>query len=582
MKLIEAVRMLKQPAAADAAPMDVYLACGFTPLHLTTFLTAHIRLRLPDRGVTVRSGTYGDCIGNIERMTAAAPEAGVVVIEWSDLDPRLGVRQLGGWGPRVLDDVVRTATMVVDELYGAVRTAAAACPVVVCLPTLPWPPIVHIPGVQAGAAELAVAAAVARLGVALSGLPGVRVVGSQRLDQLSPRAERRDAAAELATGFPYQLEHADRLATVLAALVMPAAPKKGLITDLDDVLWRGILGDVGPDHVAWDLDNHAQVHGLYQQQLRALADTGALIAVASKNDRELVDQAMLREDLLIRTEHFFPMEVHWQPKSGSIERILRAWNIGARDAVFVDDSPLELAEVQRAHPELTCLRFPTHDVPACLVLLEELRDLLGKQNVTEDDLLRRDSLRHAVRLSSAADSGTRDPAVAEQLLAELAPRMKFRFSPDAADARAFELVNKTNQFNLNGVRFTEGQWRASLERPGAFLMRAAYEDKFGQLGTISVAAGRRDGDALLVNSWVLSCRAFSRRIEYQCLAQLFEQFPVSEIQFDFHATERNGPLRDFLAEVLGTAPRPGVRLARADFDNRCPALFHHIEKMPDA
>ena len=40
---------------------------------------------------------------------------------------------------------------------------------------------------------------------------------------------------------------------MLARLVHPPAAKKGLILDLDDVLWSGIVGEAGVDGVTWEI-----------------------------------------------------------------------------------------------------------------------------------------------------------------------------------------------------------------------------------------------------------------------------------------------------------------------------------------
>src|SRR5207248_6984173 len=141
-----------------------------------------------------------------------------------------------------------------------------------------------------------------------------------RLDRLSPPAERRDVQAEILFGFPYRPAHAAAVAELLTELLKTPAPKKGLITDLDDTLWAGLLGEVGADGVSWDLDHRSQLHGLYQQTLGALADAGVLIGVASKNDAARVHEAFRRRDLLLRRERVFPFEIHWGAKSESVAR----------------------------------------------------------------------------------------------------------------------------------------------------------------------------------------------------------------------------------------------------------------------
>jgi len=75
----------------------------------------------------------------------------------------------------------------------------------------------------------------------------------------------------------------------------------------------------------------------------------------------------------------------------------------------------------------------------------------------------------------------------------------------------------------------------------------------------------------------MSCRAFARRIEHQCLNLLFQQEGVDQITFCFRATDRNSPLQEFLAGILGEPPTPGATLHRDDFLRFCPPLFHSIQ-----
>src|SRR5208283_1540230 len=136
------------------------------------------------------------------------------------------------------------------------------------------------------------------------------------------------------------------------------------------------------------LTRHAHLHGLYQKLLASLAESGTLIAVASKNDPAVVQTALERQDLLLRPGQVFPIEVHWNAKSGSVGRILETWNIAADSVIFVDDSPMELAEVAAAHPGIECVLFPKNDYAAGLTMLRHLRDRCGKERVSKDDALR--------------------------------------------------------------------------------------------------------------------------------------------------------------------------------------------------
>src|SRR5215467_3735427 len=154
MKLAEALAVVNENRTASGPPFEVFLTCGFTPLHLSTFLVARLIGLLPGRHVSVRSGVYGDLIGSIKQLAVeAARSATAIVIEWSDLDPRLGIRRLGGWGSHQLLDVVRSVEVSVERIHGAIERLPSGPPIVVCTPTLPLPPVFHTASWQAEALE---------------------------------------------------------------------------------------------------------------------------------------------------------------------------------------------------------------------------------------------------------------------------------------------------------------------------------------------------------------------------------------------------------------------------------------------
>jgi FkbH-like protein len=574
--LIEALEILKQAVPEDEHPLRVFLACGFTPLHLQTFLAAHLRKRLPQKLVEVKTSLFGDLAGSIERLQTSGCDVLAVVIEWQDLDPRLGVRSLGGWRTTDLPDMLKSANQVVCRLEQALWRVASSIPICVCMPTLPLPPLFTTPTRQAGGYELQLRQLVASFAASMSDESSICVLNSQLLDELSPPHATFDVRAELMAGFPYQLSHASAIADLLAALIQNPTPKKGLITDLDDTLWSGILGEIGTDGVSWDLDNHTHMHGIYQQFLGSLASAGVLIAVASKNDPALVEKVFERRDMILSKENVYPFEVHWSRKSESAQRILTTWNIGPEAVVFIDDSPVEVAEVKAAFPEMECIVFPNNDSQAIWDLLKRMRDLFGENIISEENSIRLKSIQGAGPLREAWDVGGDS---LDDFLQSADASIRFTFGKQVTDSRALELINKTNQFNLNGKRLSDAAWKTYLNDPATFLMTASYEDKFGALGKIAVLLGRTEGKALRIDSWVMSCRAFSRRIEHQSLKQLFQKFDAEEICFDYQPTPRNGPLREFFTALLGVPPITDLRFSRAAFSEWSPSLFHRVKEV---
>ena len=546
MKLREALQVVQRPQP-EATPYHLELVSGFEPLHLRVFLAAHARLRLQmDRPVVVRTGLFGDFGGNLERALQSADAAPVAaVLEWPDLHPVLGWREAAyvvpGGGESALVEELRDRLKQWSSLL-----ASGARQVALALPALPLPPWVgtRLKG-QRSRLVLEIDGLVQEFAREAAGR-GVRV--AER-----PAGAAWDPAKHLANGFPYNLEFTDSLASHLADLILPAPPKKGLITDLDQTLWSGVVGDDGPEGVHWDLDHQARPHGWWQQFLAALAGRGTLLGVASKNDKQPVEQALAREEMLVPAASLFPREVHWEEKAGSIQRIAAAWNVGLDSLVFVDDNPWEVEAVRQALPQVECVLFPAGDASGVVTALGQLADLFGVEAVGAEDLLRAASLRQRPELEAQlTDSG----AGLEGRLAQLGSRLRLDVRRPPA-RRALELINKTNQFNLNGIRWEEADWLAWCARPEARVALLGYEDRFGPLGNIAVVAAEQHGEVLTVRSWVMSCRAFSRRIEFATLRLVLQQWPSQRIEFDWRRTERNGPTAAALELLVGSLPGSG-------------------------
>jgi FkbH-like protein len=562
MKLLEALNAVEEMRQRKGDALSCYLATGFSPLHLKTFLQAELFKVFPDREVGISEGLFGDLCGNLDRFEKSESEFGMIFVEWSDLDPRLGIRCTARWDGAELSDILSTARVRARQLQQQIEDHSQLRVVAISLPTLPLPPFSFTPSRQASSYEMDLREIVQSLASAISRCSLVRVLNPQYIDLESPLEARFDIESELLTGFPYRLPHASSLSLCVARLLRPQTPKRALITDLDETLWKGILGEDGIDGISWDLEHRSQMHAFYQRFLGSLASEGVLIGAASKNEISLVKEALRREDLALSSSVIFPIEAHWNPKSQSVARILDTWNINADSVVFVDDSPLELAEVEAGHPGITCLQFPTNsrDIQN---LIFQLRDLFGKSAIHHEDAIRSESIRR-----TRAGEWPFDRASTADFLEQTKAEVTFEFNGTLLDSRALELVNKTNQFNLNGRRHTESSWMKLVTESSGFLMVASYRDKFGPLGRIAVIAGKAEEKRLRIHTWVMSCRAFSRRIEYKCLAELIARFEPEEITFEYEVTGRNAPLRDFLGEVLETSPSPNCAAARDVLDRR--------------
>ncbi|MGI8677609.1 MAG: HAD-IIIC family phosphatase [Jatrophihabitans sp.] len=551
--LADALRIVNRAQRGDGAhdsrAPTVGLACGFTPLHLTTFLTAYLTELLPGENPQVVEGTYGDVASSVKQLAADEVNGAVVILDWPDLDPRMALRGPAGGGADAVD-IVMSADERLARIGQAITGLSQVCPVVVFMPTTGVPPALGARIGQLSPAEARLHALLADLAQQMAANPRIRVA-SGREHYLA----KGDVRADFLHGNTLPTRQTSALMRTASALLFPRPAKKGLITDLDDTVWRGLVGEIGSEKVSWDLDAGSQIHVVYQQLLATLAREGVLLAICSKNDELPVTQALARADLLVASDRFFPVVTSWDAKSGSVDQILRAWNIGAQDVVVVDDNPRELAEIESSHPDITTIQFPTNDPDAAISAFAELRHLFWRDAGGGVDALRLDSIR-----SNASMAGQRDAAGDDaEFLSGLEATITIDVNPRPQDERALELINKTNQFNLNGIRHDARSWQGLVDRRDGVVITVDYADRFGRLGTISVLAGQLDGSRLVVDAWVLSCRAFTRRIEHHVLHALATVYGVTSIELRFRETNRNRPIAVFLDSVGAVSPDRTLR-----------------------
>ena len=131
----------------------IFLVCGFQPLHLGTFLQGHFAQRFPDEAADIQTGLYGDLEGTLITSAGSPAEAAACVIEWSDLDPRLGLRSAGGWALSIQADILAGCQERLARLLEGLEALGARMPVALVPPTLPLSLLGHTAGWQLSVTE---------------------------------------------------------------------------------------------------------------------------------------------------------------------------------------------------------------------------------------------------------------------------------------------------------------------------------------------------------------------------------------------------------------------------------------------
>ncbi|HWE54658.1 MAG TPA: HAD-IIIC family phosphatase [Acidimicrobiales bacterium] len=326
--------------------------------------------------------------------------------------------------------------------------------------------------------------------------------------------------------------------------ILGRAPVKLVITDLDNTLWRGVAAEGTVDH--WN----SRPAG-YAEALRIVQRRGILLAIASKNDDDFVRSRWdalkgAGEDPLgisLALSDFVMARINFGPKSESVRQILAATNLAAANTVFIDDNPLEREEVQAAFPEMRVLG-------AELSYLR--RELLYSPYTQRAVLTDEDRHRTEMTLSRIAfhEAGGDDGAGGD-FLAQLGLTLRTGVAADATSdeaVRAVQLIDKTNQWNLNGRRI-EGPLPA-----GHQLVWGSVADSHSGYGI--VAAAVVDPTEAAVTHLVVSCRVIGMGIDEAFVAELGRAF--GRLRLAYAATDRNRATQAFMAARHGLLDLDGA------------------------
>lgn len=367
---------------------------------------------------------------------------------------------------------------------------------------------------------------------------------------------------------------------LLARLVGAARGKarKCLVLDLDNTLWGGVIGDDGLDGIVLgEGSGVGEAHLALQRYAKALSERGVILAVCSKNELAIAEAAFRdHPEMLLRREDFAAFLANWTDKASNLEAIARALNIGLDSLVFVDDNPVERAQVRERLPMVAVPELPRD--PAQYVRCIAEAGYFEAIAFTGDDRARAGQYAANRERAAMADAA----GGMDAFLAQLDMSVEFGPVTPLNRARVTQLVNKTNQFNTTTIRRTEPEIAALAEDPRALLLQFRLVDKFGDNGIVSVMiATPAPGEPATLDlaSWVMSCRVFGRQLEDEAMNLLVEAAAargIASLQADFLPTAKNAVVRDLYAR-LGfaeiAAPELGEgagrwRLSLADYRPR--------------
>lgn len=305
---------------------------------------------------------------------------------------------------------------------------------------------------------------------------------------------------------------------------------KCIVTDCDNVLWKGILSEDGINNISY-----GGIYRLYQQELLNLYQRGIMLCIASKNDEADIEAALERnEKMVVNRSHFVCLEANWEDKVKSIHRISEMLNIGLNSILFVDDSEFEIENVKQRIPEINVCLF-NEDILANLSVFN-LSLSVDRMNVDIRQMTYRDNVKRAEAKNTAKTY--------EDYLKMLDSRVKIETAGEEDVDRIAELTQRTNKLT-NGMRFTISVLSKKLKQNPVY--KVSLSDRFGDLGVVGAMSTSKYGDEKCLDLYCLSCRALGRNIEKQMVEFIKSKERIKRCLFI--NTGKNDNVKSILSDI---------------------------------
>ena len=339
---------------------------------------------------------------------------------------------------------------------------------------------------------------------------GVGIVDCERLASTVGKRTWTDARYVHAAKQAVALGCVPLLAQHTAAVIgaQYGRSRKCLVLDLDNTLWGGILGELGPHGIEIGHGARGEAFTAFQRYVLDLKEKGVVLAICSKNDEAHVREAFEQNpEMLLSLDDVAVLEAGWGDKPTAVRSIARTLGIGEDSLVFVDDNPAEREAVRELLPDVDVVALPRE--PAGYVAALADYPFFETEALTAEDAARTAQYKARARAVEVRENA----GTLEEYLASL------DMHADVADlgpddlARVAQLLGKTNQFNLTTRRHSRADVEAMAQDPAWTGQVVRVRDRFADHGIVGVLLARRDGDVLDVDSWLLSCRVIGRTVE---------------------------------------------------------------------
>ena len=324
-------------------------------------------------------------------------------------------------------------------------------------------------------------------------------------------------------------------------------PYKAIVLDCDQTLWKGVVGEDGPMGVQIDPTRKA-----FQKLMVEKHQAGTLICLCSKNNEQDVFEVFEQNpQMVLKKEHISFSKINWSPKSQNLRELAKKINIGLDSFIFIDDNPVECAEVRAGCPEVLTLQLPVE--PEKLKRFTRHTWAFDHLKLTKEDRERTDLYRKERERTSLQKSSLSF----EEFISNLGLKITIAEMRLDQIPRVSQLTLRTNQFNFTTIRRNESEIMTLGQSDNHTCLVAEVTDRFGDYGLVGVLIYEIKDTHLEVDTFLLSCRVLGRGVEHALIQYVGKEAlkkGLDAVSVNYVQTEKNLPAFNFI-QALGVESR---------------------------
>lgn len=346
-------------------------------------------------------------------------------------------------------------------------------------------------------------------------------------------------------------------------------PKKVLLLDLDNTLWGGLAGEADHTPIVLSEDHSGLAYKNLQRVILQMQKQGVLLGIVSKNNEEDVTGILAEHPhMVLRPECFAIQKVNWKPKHENIQEIAGELNLGLDSFVFFDDNETERQLVRDMLPQVIVPDFPAKPEELAGAMAAIYAEYFDKAVMTAED---------EEKTKQYADNAKRNQLQKKvgsfgDYLKQLAITME-RVDAGANMERLTQLVNKTNQFNLTTVRYSQTRMQQVLEDESRKVYFYRVGDRFGDNGLVAAVIVDCHGDVPVIEEFVMSCRIMGKNIEDAVVADVEQELRAlgyQKLRGMYIPTAKNKPVAE-LYDRLGY-----TKVGKLPVEDGIPGVLYEI------